>query len=106
LDAATSDRLKIGLDSQKVVLLGAAIEVVTHELAVMVGARSVSFLIADFSGHAVVRFGRAEPMGADRLGVCTTAGEPVSPTTTPWAAKPVRSSTRTAAGTISGAMIS
>jgi serine phosphatase RsbU (regulator of sigma subunit) len=27
----------------------------------MVGARSVSFLIADFSGHAVVRFGRAEP---------------------------------------------
>ena len=39
----------------------AAIEVVTHELAVMVGARSVSFLIADFSGHAVVRFGRAEP---------------------------------------------
>ena len=39
----------------------AAIEVVTHELAVMVGARAVSFLIADFSGHAVVRFGRAEP---------------------------------------------
>jgi serine phosphatase RsbU (regulator of sigma subunit) len=41
-----------------------AIDVVTHELAVMVGARAVSFLIADFSGHAVVRFGRAEP-GAD-----------------------------------------
>jgi hypothetical protein len=39
----------------------AAIEVVTRELAMMVGARAVSFLIADFSGHAVVRFGRAEP---------------------------------------------
>jgi serine phosphatase RsbU (regulator of sigma subunit) len=44
-----------------------AIEVVTHELAVMVGARAVSFLIADFSGHAVVRFGRAEP-GVDMVG--------------------------------------
>ena len=49
----------------------AAIEVVTHELAVMVGARAVSFLIADFSGHAVVRFGRAEPGvdSADSRGV-------------------------------------
>src|SRR4051812_22775539 len=37
-----------------------AIEVVTHQLAMMVGARAVSFLIADFSGHAVVRFGRAD----------------------------------------------
>ena len=35
-----------------------AIEVVADELAVMVGARAVSFLIADFSGRAVVRFGR------------------------------------------------
>ena len=49
----------------------AAVEVVTHELAVMVGARAVSFLIADFSGHAVVRFGRAEPGvdSADSRGV-------------------------------------
>jgi hypothetical protein len=49
-----------------------AIDVVTHELAVMVGAREVSFLIADFSGHAVVRFGAAEPEGvavAGRHGV-------------------------------------
>ena len=38
-----------------------AIEVVTHELAEIMGARAVSFLIADFSGNAVVRFGRAEP---------------------------------------------
>lgn len=41
-----------------------AIEVVTHQLAAMVDARTVSFLIADFSGDAVVRFGRAEP-GSD-----------------------------------------
>lgn len=41
-----------------------AIEVVTHELAAIMGARAVSFLIADFSGNAVVRFGRAEP-GSD-----------------------------------------
>ena len=45
-----------------------AIEVVTHELAAMVGARAVSFLIADFSGRAVVRFGRAEP-GTDAAGL-------------------------------------
>src|SRR6478736_6619906 len=38
-----------------------AIEVVTHELAAIVGARAVSFLIPDFdgSGHAPVRWGRA-----------------------------------------------
>ena len=34
-----------------------AVEVVADELAVMVGARAVRFLIADFSGHRVVRFG-------------------------------------------------
>jgi serine phosphatase RsbU (regulator of sigma subunit) len=34
-----------------------AIEAVAAELAVMVGAREVSFLIADFSGRALVRFG-------------------------------------------------
>src|SRR3954469_2868749 len=45
-----------------------AIDVVTHELAVMVAAREVSFLIADFSGHAVVRFGTAEPDGVDTGG--------------------------------------
>jgi hypothetical protein len=33
-----------------------AIEVVADELAAMVGARTVSFLIADFSGRALVRF--------------------------------------------------
>jgi len=38
-----------------------AIEVVTHELATMVDARAVSFLIVDFSSHAVVRLGRGEP---------------------------------------------
>jgi hypothetical protein len=38
-----------------------AIEAVADELAVMVGARAVSFLIADFSGRALVRFG---PVGA------------------------------------------
>ena len=34
-----------------------AIEVVAEELAALVGARAVSFLIADFSGRALVRFG-------------------------------------------------
>ncbi len=34
-----------------------AIEAVAGELALMVGARAVSFLIADFSGRALVRFG-------------------------------------------------
>ena len=34
-----------------------AIEVVADELAAMVGAHAVSFLIADFSGRALVRFG-------------------------------------------------
>jgi hypothetical protein len=34
-----------------------AIEVVADELAAMVGACAVSFLIADFSGRALVRFG-------------------------------------------------
>ena len=33
-----------------------AIKVVAEELAALVGARSVSFLIADFSGRALVRF--------------------------------------------------
>lgn len=44
-----------------------AIEVVTYELAAMVRAREVSFLIADFSGNAVVRFGKAEA-GSDTAG--------------------------------------
>ena len=33
-----------------------AIEVVADELAALVGAHAVSFLIADFSGRALVRF--------------------------------------------------
>ncbi len=47
-----------------------AIEVVAEELAVMVGAHAVSFLIADFGGRALVRFGtptRGVP-GARRQG--------------------------------------
>jgi serine phosphatase RsbU (regulator of sigma subunit) len=36
-----------------------AVEVVADELAAAVGARKVSFLIADFTGHAVFRMGRA-----------------------------------------------
>lgn len=44
-----------------------AIEVVTHELAAIIKAREVSFLIADFSGNAVVRFGKAEA-GSDTAG--------------------------------------
>jgi serine phosphatase RsbU (regulator of sigma subunit) len=40
-----------------------AIEVVADELAAMVGAHTVSFLIADFSGRALVRFGTPAPRG-------------------------------------------
>jgi hypothetical protein len=40
-----------------------AIEVVAEQLASVVGAHAVSFLIADFSGRALVRFGT--PMRGD-----------------------------------------
>jgi hypothetical protein len=43
-----------------------AIEVVAHELAAMVGARAVSFLIADFTGRALVRFGASAPGVGER----------------------------------------
>jgi serine phosphatase RsbU (regulator of sigma subunit) len=39
----------------------AAVEVVADELAMIFGAREVTFLIADFSGRAVFRMGRATP---------------------------------------------
>ncbi len=38
-----------------------AVEVVADEFAALVGARAVSFLIADFSGRALVRFGTPAP---------------------------------------------
>ena len=38
-----------------------AADVLGERLASEFDAREVSFLIADFSGHAVVRFGRAGP---------------------------------------------
>ena len=38
-----------------------AVEVVADELAAMVGAHTVRFLIADLSGRAVVRFGELAP---------------------------------------------
>jgi serine phosphatase RsbU (regulator of sigma subunit) len=45
-----------------------AVEVVADELAAMVGAHSVRFLIADLSGRAVVRFGELAPgVGAVQL---------------------------------------
>ena len=40
-----------------------AIEVVADELAALVGAHAVSFLIADFSGRALVRFGTPDREG-------------------------------------------
>ena len=40
-----------------------AIEVVADELAALVGAYAVSFLIADFSGRALVRFGTPDHEG-------------------------------------------
>ncbi|SDX46786.1 Serine phosphatase RsbU, regulator of sigma subunit [Modestobacter sp. DSM 44400] len=39
----------------------AAVQVVADQLATMVGARAVTFLIADFSGHSVVRLGSSTP---------------------------------------------
>lgn len=42
----------------------AAVEVVADELALIFGAREVTFLIADFSGRAVFRMGRATPDAA------------------------------------------
>lgn len=42
-----------------------AIDVVAGELARVVGAREVSFLIADFSGRSVIRFGRARIAGEE-----------------------------------------
>ncbi len=41
-----------------------AVEVVADELAALFGARAVSFLIADFSGRAVFRMGRATGTGS------------------------------------------
>jgi hypothetical protein len=38
-----------------------AVEVVAGELAAMVGARTVRFLISDLNGRAVVRFGELAP---------------------------------------------
>ncbi len=51
-----------------------AVEVVADELAALVGARAVSFLIADFSGRAVFRMGRA---AADAAGTRFPGAEQV-----------------------------
>jgi hypothetical protein len=41
-----------------------AVEVVADQLAALFGARAVTFLIADFSGRAVFRMGRAAAGGS------------------------------------------
>ncbi|QJY44430.1 PP2C family protein-serine/threonine phosphatase [Pseudonocardia broussonetiae] len=56
LPPATTD-LRALLEHAEAAAPTRAVEVVTHALAEMVGARQVSFLIADLSGRAVVRFG-------------------------------------------------
>ena len=45
----------------------AAVDVVATELAEAIGAREVSFLIADFSGRALIRLGHSGGKGALRL---------------------------------------
>jgi serine phosphatase RsbU (regulator of sigma subunit) len=45
----------------------AAVDVLAAELAEAVGAREVSFLIADFSGRSLIRLGHSGGMGALRL---------------------------------------
>jgi len=54
-----------------------AIEAVAAELAGMVGAGAVSFLIADFSGRALVRFGPSEAGTARERRQGTTQAETV-----------------------------
>ncbi|MCU1603583.1 MAG: putative magnesium or manganese-dependent protein phosphatase [Modestobacter sp.] len=41
-----------------------AVPALADQLATLSGARAVSFLIADFSGHALVRAGDADPAAA------------------------------------------
>lgn len=57
LPPATTD-LRALLESAEAAAPTQAVEVATQALAEMVGARQVSFLIADLSGRAVVRFGQ------------------------------------------------
>src|ERR687898_1919115 len=45
----------------------AAVDVFAAELAEAIGAREVSFLIADFSGRALIRLGHSGGKGALRL---------------------------------------
>ncbi|MBW0090203.1 serine/threonine-protein phosphatase [Pseudonocardia sp. KRD-184] len=63
LPPATTD-LRALLESAEAAAPTQAVEVVTHALADMVGARQVSFLIADLSGRAVVRFGQTGALDA------------------------------------------
>jgi serine phosphatase RsbU (regulator of sigma subunit) len=56
-----------------------AADVVGDRLARELGAREVSFLIADFSGHALIRLGHAGSTAATRVqGVETAEGVPLS----------------------------
>ena len=45
----------------------AAVDVLAAELAKAIGAREVSFLIADFSGRSLIRLGYSGGVGALRL---------------------------------------
>jgi serine phosphatase RsbU (regulator of sigma subunit) len=45
----------------------AAVDVLAAELAAAIGAREVSFLIADFSGRSLIRLGHSGGLGARRL---------------------------------------
>ena len=45
----------------------AAVDVLAAELAQAIGAREVSFLIADFSGRSLIRLGHSGGVGALRL---------------------------------------
>jgi hypothetical protein len=78
----------------------AAVDVLAAALAEAIGAREVSFLIADFSGQSLIRLGHSGGEGAVRLQGKETA-ERVPLAGTPHgralAARPSRWSPRTAA---------
>jgi serine phosphatase RsbU (regulator of sigma subunit) len=52
-----------------------SVEVVTRELAVAMGAKAVSFLVADLSGRALVRLAHVRPQGAAEVDASKPAAD-------------------------------
>lgn len=81
---ASSSRLDLGrlLDAVEAASPVEAVDVLGRELAATLGAESVSFLIADYSGDSLIRLGRTENRSATRTTGSET-GERVPITGTP-----------------------